>query len=259
MGRSRGVRKRVRRTSSQMAADIAAASAADKKAGARLKAALKIGSSIKQKPPAASAPASVPAASATASLARSIPSRQPGDPPRVGENRWTDPNRVDGIEGVPRGWVAVVHGYEPPGNDELVGTTMGWTIMFRRRREASRAFQWFTARVAPLGGNAQSAAPSPSPASPPPRSTANNADLVFGEAHAHVPTRLTCANFGDGSCLHGFCWFRFRIMQQADYDLVLDAQVTVSTSTSHRNEQPGLSADFGRRPVRFPVGWCSDL
>ena len=85
MGRSRDVRKRVRRTSSQIAADIAAASAADKKAGARLKAALKIGSSIKQKPPAASAPASVPAASASASLTRSIPSRQSGDLPRVGE------------------------------------------------------------------------------------------------------------------------------------------------------------------------------
>ena len=119
MGRSRDVRKRVRRTSSQIAADIAAASAADKKAGARLKAALKIGSSIKQKPPAASAPASVPAASASASLARSIPSRQSGDLPRVGENRWTDPNRADGIEGVPRGWVAVVNGMSRP-------TMMNW-------------------------------------------------------------------------------------------------------------------------------------
>ena len=116
----------------------------------------------------------------------------------------------------------MVHGYEPPDNDELVGTIMGWTIMFRRRREASRAFQWFTARVAPLGGNAQSAAPSQSPASSPSRSTANNVDLVFGEAHAHVPTRLTRANFGDGSCLHGFCWFR--IMQRADYDLMRQSQ-----------------------------------
>ena len=78
-------------TSSQIAADIAAVSAADEKAGARLKAALKIGSSTKQKPPAASAPASVSAASASASLTRSIPSRQPGDLPRVGDNRWTDP------------------------------------------------------------------------------------------------------------------------------------------------------------------------
>ena len=44
-------------------------------------------------------------------------------------------------------------------SDELVGTIMGWTILFRRRREASRAFQWFKARVAPLSGSPHKKAP----------------------------------------------------------------------------------------------------